>query len=150
MRFNPTFSPRYEEGNAIKGIFDSAFGTLFLSNDDINKIYNISTDKTDNPRIFLALKYIIEGKEAIRYIKVMARVDDKSQKKFYLYEQKEVEHKEEVDVKNLEKTKNLQTIDYTYNIGSVKANLAIISHIGDNIVSVRIFPLKLTEIFFEF
>ena len=55
-RFDPAFKKHYEEGKAVKGIFDSAFGTLFLSSDDINRLYNASTAKHDNPSIFLAIE----------------------------------------------------------------------------------------------
>ena len=46
---------------------------------------------------WVKLNYKIEGKEEIKYIKVMARVDDRSQKKFYLYRPYDIEHKEERD-----------------------------------------------------
>ena len=44
--------PRYDSSNCIKGVFDSNFGNLFLSKEDINRLYDID----DNPYLFFTIE----------------------------------------------------------------------------------------------
>ena len=43
--------PKYDSSNCIKGNFDLNFGNLFLSKEDINRLYDID----DNPYLFFAI-----------------------------------------------------------------------------------------------
>ena len=50
-KINDKLRPKYSIKNCINGVFDAAFGTLFLSSNDIKKIYN---DK-NTPNLFLSI-----------------------------------------------------------------------------------------------
>ena len=55
-RFDPNFKPKYDPENSILGVFDEAFGTLFLSMDDIKRILPSSDEENEKPYIFLSVE----------------------------------------------------------------------------------------------
>ena len=51
-RFDPTFLPKCNDDKCFKGVFDSTFGTVFISSDDINNKYK----EGGTPYLFLSIE----------------------------------------------------------------------------------------------
>ena len=60
-RFDPNFKPKYDPENSILGVFDEAFGTLFLSKDDLDRILPSYASGGQKPYIFFTIEQ--ENKE---------------------------------------------------------------------------------------
>ena len=75
-----------------------------------------------NPEYKNTLSYELEVSEKVSYIKVMARVSEKSQRKFYSYAPHAINQNQEVKEYNMIKTEDVQTIKYELNYNMIIAN----------------------------